>query len=135
MWKAALAGAVMLATMGSLSVTPEGIAIGRAAAQELELTQAQLTQIKTVLHLRPTQEPHWRSVEDALRGFARQPSYRVADAGVTPARGKPPVSYRLDFMAMQQVAWAARPLIDSLDEMQKSDGVTTMRAMGIPSLF
>jgi hypothetical protein len=134
MWKAALAGAVALATVGSLSVTPQGIEVGEAVAQELELTQAQLAQLKSVLHLRPTQEPHWRIVEATLRGYAHQAPYQVADAGTTHARAKP-VSYRLDFMAMQQVASAARPLIDSLDETQKRDGTVAMRAMGVPPLF
>lgn len=134
MWKAALAGAVALATMGAVSVTREGVGIGQAVAQELELTQAQIKQLKTVLHLRPAQEPHWRAVEETLRGLARQGSYQVADAGLTHARARP-VSYRLDFTAMQQVASAARPLIDSLDERQKRDGMTVMRQMGVPSLF
>lgn len=134
MWKAALAGAVALATIGSLSVTRQGIEVGQAVAQELELTQVQLTQLKGVLHLRPAQEPHWRTVEATLRGYAHQAPYQVADAGMTHPRAKP-VSYRLDFMAIQQVASAARPLIDNLDETQKRDGMTAMQAMGMPSLF
>ncbi len=134
MWKAALAGAVALATIGCPSVTRQGIEFGQAVAQELQLTQAQLAQLKSVLHLRPTQEPHWRTVEATLRDYAQQASYQVADAGMTHTRAKP-VSYRLDFMAMQQVASAARPLLDSLDETQKRDGMTAMRAMGVPSLF
>ncbi len=135
MWKAALAGAVALATMSSpLSVTRDGIEVAQAIAQELELTHTQLVHLKSMLHLRPTQEAHWRTVEATLRGYARQASYQVADAGMTDARVKP-VSYRLDLMALQQVALAARPLIDSLDATQKHDGMMAMRAMGVPSLF
>jgi hypothetical protein len=134
MWKAALAGAVALATICSVSVTPRGIEVGRAVAQDLELTQGQVAQLKGVLHLRPAQEPHWRTIETTLRGYARQRPYQVADAGSTPARAKP-ASYRLDFQAMQRVASAARPLINSLDETQKRDGAKAMRAMGVPSLF
>ena len=44
-------------------------------------------------------------------------------------------TYVLDLSAARRVAHAAQPLIDSLDEDQKRDGMVAVRALGVASLF
>jgi hypothetical protein len=44
-------------------------------------------------------------------------------------------SYVLDVTAARQVAAAAQPLIATLDEDQKRDGMMMVRALGVSALF
>jgi hypothetical protein len=44
-------------------------------------------------------------------------------------------SYTLDAVALQRLASAAQPLINSLDEGQKQNGLMVIQSMGIASLL
>jgi hypothetical protein len=133
MWKAAFVGALALVTVGSFSVTRDGIGVTQAAAQEVVLTDAHIHRLKTVLKLSPSQEIHWRSLEAALRSVAhKQPGDDVTLVQKVRARLK---SYVLDAAAAHRVARAAQPLIATLDEQQKQEGMSVIRAMGVSALF
>src|SRR5215216_6300369 len=74
MWKAAFVGAIALVTLGSLSVTRDGIGVTQAAAQEVVVTAAHIARLKTVLRLSPAQEIHWRGLESTLRSVGHRAS-------------------------------------------------------------
>ena len=133
MWKAALAGAVALAAVSSLSITDNGVGITPAAAQEVVITEANIAQLRNALHLTPAQEGYWRTLEATLRSLTQQ--VRAEEAGLVQRVRARIKSYVVDAAAAHRVAAAARPLISSLDERQKSDGIAVVRAMGVASLF
>jgi hypothetical protein len=132
MLKAALVGAVALATIGTFSVTRDGVALNTAAAQEIVVTDGQIARLKSALRLTPAQERHWRPVEATLHSLARQ-SYRVAsaDTGFV-ARTRAHVSgYTVTAFALNRVRSAAQPLIATLSDEQKSAGMSVLQSMGI----
>jgi hypothetical protein len=116
MWKAALAGAVALATIGSsLAVAQENDAAERqqvSAHTGGGLTEAHIAQARAVLHLTPAQRQYWGPVEAALRDFVR---HQGEESGTR----------------MQRVVAAAQPLIRMLDDEQKQNALMLARALGI----
>src|SRR5437016_5535888 len=105
------AGAFALATIGAICVTGIAPAAAQsAAAQGVVLTEGKIAQLKNVLQLSPAQEVHWRALMATLRnvldrhqadepsGFVQRVKARVG-------------SYVLNAAALQQVSFAARPLI------------------------
>ena len=133
MWKAAFVGAFALVALG-FSVNPNGLGVTQASAQEVVVTDAHIARLKSVLKLSPSQETHWRSLEAALRSASPQ---RASDepTGLVQRVKARLRSYVLDAAAAHRVAVAAQPLIASLDETQKQDGLTAIRAMGVSTLF
>ena len=123
------AGAFALAIMGAVSFGN----VAPAAAQNVVLTEGKISQLKSVLQLSPSQETHWRSLIAVVRDAVdRQPD----ESGGFVQRVKARVgSYVLSASAMQRIAMAAQPLIASLNEEQKRDGMSVVRAMGVASLF
>jgi hypothetical protein len=133
MWKAAFVGAFALVTVGSLSLTRDGIGVTQAAAQEVVVTDAHIARLKSVLRLSPAQEIHWRGLESALRSVAqRNPSEETGLVQKVKARVR---SYILDAAAAHRVAAAAQPLIATLDDQQRQQGLVAIRAMGVSALF
>ena len=134
MWKAALAGAVALATVGSFSFSHGGLGISPAAAQEIVVTEGQIARLHAALHLNAAQEHRWHAVAATLRSLGRQQQqYRVAsnDAGfVTQAKSRV-AGYAITAMAMQRVRAAAMPLIAELTEEQKQAGRNVLSSMGV----
>jgi len=132
MWKAALAGAVALATMNSFS--HQGFGVSPAAAQEVVVTEGQIARLHAALHLTGSQERHWHAVAATLRSLGRQQQqYRVAsnDAGFV-AQAKARVSgYAVTAMTMQRLRSVAQPLISELSEEQKEAGRSALAAMGV----
>ena len=133
MWKAAFVGAFALVAFGSVSLTRDGIGVTQASAQEVVVTDAHIARLKSVLRLSPSQEVHWRGLEAALRSVsARNASDETGLVQKVRARLR---TYVLDAQAAHRVAVAAQPLIATLDETQKHDGMTAIRAMGVSALF
>lgn len=135
MLKAALVGAVALATVGSLSYSPQGIGITPAAAQEaVVVTEAQIARLHAALHLTPAQEHHWYPVAATLRRLGHvQAQYQVAsaDEGFV-ARTRARVSgYTVTAMTMQRLRTVAQPLIAALSEEQKNAGRGVLSSMGV----
>jgi hypothetical protein len=86
--------------------------------------------LRTALRLTATQQHFWPAVESALRNVVHRRSRDHASAGVL-HRAAAAVG---DADGMRRVAAAAGPLIGSLDEKQKQDGMRVIRAMGFGSL-
>src|SRR5262249_23708800 len=134
MWKTVLAGALALATIGSLSVSSEGVRINTAQAQEVVVTDGQIARLRHALRLTPSQQHHWYAVEATLRSLARQQQrYRVAssEAGYFgPARAQV-AGYPIPAVSWQRLRSAAQPLIASLSEEQKESGRSVLSSMGV----
>ena len=146
MWKTARVAALVLTMLGTLSFANTGFAAasaeetGAIASGGVVVTDATIARLKAALRLSPNQEVHWRTLESTLRHLAQdQQQQHVADASGSAsfvqrvkARMK---SYVLDVSAARQVAQAAQPLIATLDEDQKRDGINMVRALGVSALF
>ena len=134
MLKAALVGAVALATVGSLSLSPQGIGITPAAAQEVVVTEAQIGRLHAALHLTPAQERHWYPVAATLRRLGHaQAQYQVASADegfVSRARARV-AGYTVTAMTMQRLRTVAQPLIAALSDEQKNAGRDVLASMGV----
>jgi hypothetical protein len=134
MWKTALAGAVALATIGSLSFSHGGFGIPSAAAQEVVVTEGQIARLHAALHLTSAQERHWYPVAATLRRLGhQQQQYRVAsnDSGfVTQAKSRV-AGYAVTAVTMQRLRALATPLINELSEEQKQAGRNVLSSMGV----
>jgi hypothetical protein len=136
MWKAALAGAMALVAMGSLSVSHDGVGIARAMAQDVVVTEARIARLKSVLNLTPTQERHWGPLEASLRALAnRQAAGGDGDAGIVHRVRARVANWTLSAAAVRQLSAAAQPLISSLDEGQRRKGLAAIRSMGVAALY
>ncbi|MBI5131663.1 MAG: hypothetical protein HZA66_19670 [Rhodopseudomonas palustris] len=89
------------------------------------LSDAQISQIKGRLNLSSSQEYYWPSVEQALRAIGRKlhATRAVADSG------PPPIDP--DSAEVQQLKYAAMPLLFQLREDQKQEVRKLARAMGL----
>jgi len=135
MWKAALAGAVALATVGCLSISIEGIGIDKAAAQDIIVTESHIARLKSVLKLTPSQERHWHPVEATLRAIMRSQGRDSGEGGLVQRTRARIAGFVLSSTALQRLSSVAQPLIASLDDNQKQDGLMVIRSMGIASLM
>jgi hypothetical protein len=146
MWKTARVVALALAMFGSMSFAHNGFAAanaeehtGSTASGGVVVTEAAIARLKAALRLSPAQEIHWRSLESTLRHLAQDQQTRVADAsgsvGFVQRIKSRMKSYVLDVSAARQVAAAAQPLIATLDEDQRRDGMMMVRALGVSALF
>jgi hypothetical protein len=129
MWKSALAGAVALVTIGSLSISEGGVRLNSAAAQDIILREADIARLKEALKLTPAQEVHWRPVEISLAAYARH-QYRLASADAAFV-GAGMMQYTLNAIMLQRVKNAAQPLIKTLSEEQKSAGLAVLQSLGV----
>jgi hypothetical protein len=118
MWKAALAGAMALATIGSsLAMAQENSAPQQVAARTggAVFTEAHIAAAKAVLRLTPEQRRYWGPVEAALRDLVRH----QGDASAS---------------RVQRVIAAAQPLIRVLDDQQKQNALALAHALGISNI-
>jgi LTXXQ motif family protein len=132
MWKAALAGALALAMVGSFS--PQGFGVTPAAAEDIIVTEAQIARLKSALKLTPAQERHWAPVAATLRSLAHhQQQYQVAsaDAGFVERAHARASGYAMTAVALQRLRTAASRLIGVLSDEQKSAGQGALSAMGV----
>lgn len=97
----------------------------KVAAKPALLSDVQIAQIKTRLNLSSSQEYYWPSVEQALRAIGRKmnATHQVAD------RGPPPIDP--DSAEVQQLKYAAMPLLFQLREDQKQEVRKLARTMGL----
>jgi hypothetical protein len=134
MWKAALAGAVALVTVGSFSFSHQGFGVTTAAAQEVVISEAQIARLRSALNLTPAQEHHWHAVAATLRSLGQhQLQYRVAsaDAGYMERVQARVSGYTVTAVALQRLRSAAGPLISVLSDEQKSAGRGVLQSMGV----
>jgi hypothetical protein len=134
MWKAALAGAVALATIGSFSFSHQGFGITPAAAEEIVVTEGQIARLHAALHLTAAQERHWYPVAATLRRLGhQQQQYRLAsnDSGFVAQTKSRVAGYAVTAMTMQRLRSLATPLINELSEEQKQAGRNALSSMGV----
>jgi len=141
MLKAALAGAFALATIGCLSISSGRVQFAQAQAEEAisettgavsaapSVTEAKIARLKRALRLKPEQEVHWHPVEATLRKLARA-AKRESGSGIIQRVKAKVASYASHASAYQQVASVAGPLIASLDDKQRQDGMRIIREFG-----
>lgn len=108
-----------------IATTPVQKPKPRPAAKEALLSDGQIAQIKTRLNLSSSQEYYWPSVEQALRAIGRKlhATTRGRDSS-TPAIDP-------DSAEVQQLKYAAMPLLFQLREDQKQEVRKLARAMGL----
>ncbi|MGZ5828056.1 MAG: hypothetical protein ACXWJW_05925 [Xanthobacteraceae bacterium] len=137
MLKAALVGAVALATVAFVSFGSAGLGISPAVAQDVEatgsvgpdVTEAKIARLKHTLHLTAEQAVHWHPVESALRRMV-QASRRDPNSGLVQRVRAKVSGYTAGASAYQEVANAAGPLIATLDDRQRHDGMRLIREFG-----
>jgi hypothetical protein len=137
MLKAALVGAIALATVGSSSLVlaDEGDGGGRSALQSgIVLTHSQIARFKSVLKLTPAQEQFWPAVEQAFRDMLRQQPSDETSRGFVQGISNRAVAVAVSAVALKRLASAAYPLIRSLDDGQKQSAMSLARAMGLESV-
>ena len=140
MMKTARVLALALTMFGSMTFAQHGFAANAGEqfqSQNVVVTDGMIARLKAALHLSAAQEIHWRTLEAALRDISQQ--RQVADAtdgaGIVQRVRARMKSYVLDVSAARRVAIAAQPLIGTLDEDQKRDGMNAVHALGVASLF
>ena len=122
MVKAALAGMLALAVIGSTPLSAEPAA------------NSQIAQVKSMLRLTPSQERYWPAVEAALRNLARQAVQDEDGEGAFQRMKARARSFTSNAAAIQRVVAAARPLIRVLDEQQKETARALVSSYGATSL-
>ena len=135
MRKAVFAGAVALAMVGPLLVSEHGLGVAPASAQEVVLTEGHIYRLKAALHLRAEQLSHWAPVEAALRAALRNSSRNDGGDGLVQKVRTRVKGYVVQAAALQGAVAAAGPLIASLDEGQKSAGMSVIRSLGGAAAF
>lgn len=139
MRKAALAGALMLAIAGPVSVSAQSLDASSARMHATQNVSAgevdtKIMYAKAALRLTPEQERHWPRVAAALRDvvYSRSAS---ADTGSLTHRIKARAGeFVFSTAAINRLIAAARPLIRTLDEGQKRSARQMARAMGLDHL-
>jgi hypothetical protein len=138
MLKAALVGAVALATIGSsLALADEGdTGRSRSTVQSgFSLTHSQIARFKSILKLTAAQEQYWPAVEQAFREIAaQQVQEESAGQGLAQRISNRAVSIGVSAMSLRRLAAAASPLLQSLDEGQKQTAMALARSMGLESV-
>ena len=130
MWKAALAGAMVFAAVGSTSLSAEPFASAGAA---VAITHSQIGQLKNLLRLTAEQERHWPAVEAALHALIKADEVSVSVGLVQNIRARAS-AFASNAAAIGRVIAAARPLLKSLDESQRRDVSMLARSLGITKL-
>jgi hypothetical protein len=139
MWKAALAGAIALAfgTISTASAEPErtGAVPTEVSAQSGPLvTESHIAGLKSALRLTPEQRVHWAPVESALRALARQQRRDVGSGFVERMKDRAS-SVAGTAVQLRRLASAARPLIRSLSDEQKSSAMGVIRRHGFERML
>lgn len=139
MLKTALAGAVALATVAFMLVGAP-ILVSPAMAEDIAslettgsvgpvVTEAKIARLRETLHLTAEQVIRWHPVERALRRMIHT-TRRDPNSGLVQRVRSKVAGYAATASAYQEVASAAGPLIATLDEKQKQDGMRLIREFG-----
>lgn len=103
--------------------------VAKPAPKPALLSDTQIAQIKTRLNLSSSQEYYWASVEQALRAIGRK-----MNASPRVAANSGPPSIDPDSAEVQQLKYAAMPLLFQLREDQKVEVRKLARAMGLDAV-
>lgn len=100
----------------------------KPAAKPSLLSASQIAQLKTKLNLSSSQEYYWPSVEQALLAIGR----KINAQRVVASNGPAPIDP--DSAEVQQLKYAAMPLLFQLREDQKVEVRKLARAMGLDAV-
>ena len=136
MWKAAIAGFLILAMAGSSAMaegtTNRGYRFqSQGTSPEME---SGIARFKAALRLTPDQQRHWPRVEAALRAMDRNKDADDGDRGMLRRIGHRAVDLVISAASIQRLVSAARPLMKTLDDEQRSQALVLARAMGLGSV-
>ena len=138
MWKAALAGAIALAFGAIFPAAAElersVVSIGASAHSGPLVTESHIAGLKSALRLTPEQRVHWGPVESALRALARQ-QRRDGGAGFVQRMRDRASTVAGTAVQLRRLASAARPLISSLSDEQKSSAMGVIRRHGFERML
>jgi hypothetical protein len=136
MIKAVLAGAFALATIGSSLAHADTVDVSRAqqAKPAIVLTHGQILRFKSVLRLTPEQEPFWPAVERAFHDMVKAQFQDEGSSGLIRSISHRAMAVGVSAVALQRLASAAYPLIQTLDAGQKQSAVALARSMGLESV-
>jgi hypothetical protein len=138
MWKAGLVGAVAL-VIGSSAALAGGVESGYGSLQRVSvksepvMSLAQVARLKSVLKLTSAQEQLWIPIEQAFREIS-QAQEASASQGLLQSIKNRATSIGLNALALRRLASAAYPLIRTLDEEQKQNGLAFARSAGLHSV-
>jgi hypothetical protein len=141
MLKAALVGAIALATIGSSLAFADSIETNpgqraRLSTQsQLIMTQAQVARFKSVLKLTAAQEQYWPAVELAFQQIIREQFHdETAAPSLAQRIGNRALAMGVSALAVKRLISAAYPLIQTFDEGQKQSALAVARSMGLESV-
>jgi hypothetical protein len=107
---------------------------GRTFKSEAVMSLSQVARLKAALKLTAAQEPLWAPVERAFREISQA---QVADGSHSIMQGiknRAASAIGLNAVALRRLASAAYPLIRSLNEEQKQNGLAFARSAGLASV-
>ena len=110
------------------------VAPAPALAQETIVSEAKIARLKNALQLSSAQEVHWRALMVTFRQIVQRPQTDESGGIIQRVRSRVG-TYLLSASSVQRLSAAAQPLIASLDENQKRDGMNVVREMGVAALF
>jgi hypothetical protein len=137
MWKAGLVGAVALVLGSSAVLADSGDAEGnrvRAFKSEAVMSFSQVSRLKAALKLSAAQEPLWAPVEQAFREIGQAQQADGSHSFVQGIKSRAASAIGLNALALRRLASAAYPLIRSLNEEQKQNGLAFARSAGLASV-
>jgi len=123
-----LAGAIALAVVGPALVHRDTASAGVLEANKI--TEVNIAQIKSLLKLKPPQEPLWARVESVLLSVAHEQA-QSESAGFVRRISRRAVSIAFNGAVTQRIKDAAFPLLASLDEEQRQTVRSLARRMGM----
>ncbi len=146
MLKSALAGAVVLATIGcSFAVAGTNDEWQNdswqsqnyehphrsAGSSQVAMAESRIAEFKAALRLKPEQERHWPRVAAALRDFvARQANHDSNGGSMVQRISDRASSFVLNANSVRRLVAAAQPLVKSLDQEQKQVALGLANQMG-----
>lgn len=124
MLKAALAGAVALATVGMVSASAQEFSYdSRPASHSASgLNEGHIARLRAVLRLTPDQQRYWPAVASALRSY------------IHAQRGEGYGQRASSAYSVARVAAAARPLVARLTDEQKQAAMNLASSVGLSHL-
>jgi hypothetical protein len=125
---AALAGAIVLATLGTAVSTSAEAQTAQDSVGTV-ITNHHIARFRAALHLTAAQKPYWAPVESAMHEIARAQA-RESTGSFTQRVSSRVIAITLTANAARKLMSAAGPLLRTLDEGQKLEAMRLARSMG-----
>ena len=137
MWKAGVVAIVALAIGSSGAFAGDlygSTGYAPAVKTEVSMTSAHIARLKSVLKLTAEQESLWPAIERAFQEISHAQETADASQGIVQRMKSKAASVALNALAMRRLASAAYPLIRTLSEQQKQNGLVFARSMGLDNI-